>query len=62
MKKPHYEKAFNDLVKWIAGEKTTLIPKTTLTNKIDRIKAEHIFPEVNPELFKEERMKFTKQQ
>ena len=61
MKKPHYEKAFHDLVKWIESEKTTLIPKNTLVNKIHRIKEENIYPETNPNLFKEERLKFTKQ-
>ena len=61
MKKPNYEKAFNELVKWIATEQTTLIPKSTLTNKIHRIKEEHIYPETNPNLFTEERNKYAKQ-
>ena len=61
MKKPNYEKAFNELVKWIATEQTTLIPKSTLTNKIHRIKEEHIYPETNPNLFNEERNKYAKQ-
>ena len=61
MKKPNHEKAFNELVQWIRSEKTVLIPKTLLINKIIRLKEEHIFPDVNPELFKEERLKYTKQ-
>jgi hypothetical protein len=60
MKKPNYEKAFNELVKWIATEQTTLIPKSTLTNKIHRIKEEHIYPETNPNLFNEERNNYGK--
>jgi hypothetical protein len=61
MKKPNYEKAFNELCKWIASEQTTLIPKSTLTNKIHRIKEEHIYPETNPNLFNEERKNYAKQ-
>ena len=61
MKKPNYEKAFNNLVKWIQTEQTTLIPKSTLTNKIHRIKEEHIYPETNPNLFTDERNKYAKQ-
>lgn len=61
MKKPNHEKAFNDLVQWIRTEKSSLIPKTLLINKIVRLKEEYIFPNVNPNLFEEERNKFTKQ-
>jgi hypothetical protein len=61
MKKPNHEKAFNDLVQWIRTEKSTLIPKTLLINKIIRLKEEHIFPEVNTNLFTEERNKYAKQ-
>jgi hypothetical protein len=61
MKKPNHEKAFNDLVQWIRTEKSTLIPKTLLINKIIRLKEEHIFPQVNPELFNEERKQYAKQ-
>jgi hypothetical protein len=60
MKKPNYEKAFNDLAKWIQTEQTTLIPKSTLTNKIHRIKEEHIYPETNPNLFNDERKNYGK--
>ena len=59
MKKPNHEKAFNELVQWIRFEKTTLIPKSLLINKIIRLKEEHIFPNVNPDLFTEERNKYT---
>lgn len=61
MKKPNHEKAFNELVQWIRTEKSSLIPKTLLINKIVRLKEEYIFPNVNPNLFEEERNKFTKQ-
>jgi len=61
MKKPNHEKAFNELVQWIRTEKSSLIPKTLLINKIVRLKEEYIFPNVNPNLFEEERIKFTKQ-
>jgi hypothetical protein len=59
MKKPNHQKAFNDLVQWIRTEKSTLIPKTLLINKIVRLKEEYIFPDVNPDLFNEERNKYT---
>ena len=61
MKKPNHEKAFNELVQWIRTEKSTLIPKSLLINKIVRIKEDYIFPDVNPNLFTEERNKFTQQ-
>lgn len=61
MKKPNYDKAFNELCKWIASEQTTLIPKSILTNKIHRIKEEHIYPETNPNLFTKERENYAKQ-
>lgn len=61
MKKPNHEKAFNELVQWIRTEKSSLIPKTLLINKIVRLKEEYIFPDTNPNLFEEERIKFTKQ-
>lgn len=61
MKKPNHEKAFNELVQWIRTEKSTLIPKSLLINKIVRIKEDYIFPDTNPNLFQEERLKFTKQ-
>lgn len=61
MKKPNHEKAFNELVQWIRTEKSSLIPKTLLINKIVRIKEDYIFPDTNPNLFQEERIKFTQQ-
>ena len=60
-KKPNHEKAFNELVQWIRTEKSTLIPKSLLISKIIRLKEEHIFPDIQPDLFKTEREKYGKQ-